>query len=99
MALFASLFVCAHRSVTFPQSPRGRSTYIVCLDCGKQAPYDWDRMQPGVFRSVGGQKPERRMTYRTKRLAIASGACLAGGVVFWGAVIWAWPALRATFGG
>src|SRR2546428_8487579 len=57
-SLFQDLFGCAHRKTTFPITPirRGRiaaqsnteskaQTYIACLDCGKELPYDWDRMR------------------------------------------------------
>jgi hypothetical protein len=56
-SLFQALFGCAHRKTTFPLTPirRGRiaaqsntelaQTYIACLDCGKELPYDWDRMR------------------------------------------------------
>jgi len=56
ISLLQSLFGCTHRKTTFPQTPirRGRiavntelkaQTYIACLDCGKELPYDWDRMR------------------------------------------------------
>jgi hypothetical protein len=51
----ASLFGCAHRHCTFPITarkpgalPEGKQrgdTYIVCLDCGKEFPYDWQQMK------------------------------------------------------
>jgi hypothetical protein len=51
-----SLFGCAHRNCTFPITaktpepvPSGgeasKNTYIVCLDCGKEFPYDWQQMK------------------------------------------------------
>jgi len=56
-SLLQALFGCPHRKTTFPMTPirRGRiashsntelkaQTYIACLDCGKELPYDWDRM-------------------------------------------------------
>src|SRR6476646_5114863 len=56
--LLQALFGCSHRKTTFPLTPRqgGRSgeprtvqskaqTYIACLDCGKELPYDWEKMQ------------------------------------------------------
>ncbi len=49
------LFGCWHRRRTMPISPRvgpgGRKrpapfdTYVVCLDCGKEFPYDWKTMR------------------------------------------------------
>lgn len=48
------LLGCSHQRTSFPMSPRrrpgtpaARSTYIVCLDCGKEFPYDWSRMHVG----------------------------------------------------
>jgi hypothetical protein len=51
-----SLFGCAHQHCTFPitakkkdaASSEGKppaTTYIVCLDCGKEFPYDWQQMK------------------------------------------------------
>ncbi len=51
------LFGCAHRKTSFPITHRretvaGRqqpgvpqATYIVCLDCGKEFPYSWEKMK------------------------------------------------------
>jgi hypothetical protein len=52
----ASLFGCAHRHRTFPMTARKprpaplegepyTGTYVVCLDCGKEFPYDWQQMK------------------------------------------------------
>ena len=42
------LFGCAHRTTTFPLTPkRKRDTYVVCLDCGKEFGYDWNAMRIG----------------------------------------------------
>jgi len=52
----ASLFGCVHQHCTFPITarkpgaplPEGKErgdTYIVCLDCGREFPYDWQRMK------------------------------------------------------
>jgi hypothetical protein len=56
----ASLFGCPHRRCTFPITSRNRSeeashakargshaTYIVCLECGQEFAYDWQRMKLG----------------------------------------------------
>ncbi len=51
-----SLLGCAHRHCTFPITVKKRdtvpakgkslnTTYIVCLDCGKEFPYDWEEMK------------------------------------------------------
>jgi hypothetical protein len=44
------LFGCSHRRLTFPMTARKgtsrtRSTYIVCLECGKEFAYDWSLMK------------------------------------------------------
>jgi hypothetical protein len=48
------LFGCWHRNYSFPRSARGQrrsgaaaatGTYVVCLDCGKEFPYDWQKMK------------------------------------------------------
>ena len=48
-------FGCAHKNYSFPitvRSARRRpaaaaltGTYVVCLDCGKEFPYDWAEMK------------------------------------------------------
>lgn len=44
-----ALVGCAHRHCTFPRTAQkqgtGASTYVVCLDCGKEFPYDWELMK------------------------------------------------------
>jgi hypothetical protein len=53
-ALLNTLFGCSHRRTSFPLTPRrkldnnaGRApeTYVVCLDCGTEFGYDWQKMQ------------------------------------------------------
>jgi hypothetical protein len=49
------LFGCYHRNYSFPiTKKRGQrvspaaaltGTYVVCLDCGKEFPYDWKEMR------------------------------------------------------
>jgi hypothetical protein len=48
------LFGCWHKNYTFPlTTKRGKrspaasltGTYVVCLDCGKELPYDWQEMK------------------------------------------------------
>jgi hypothetical protein len=45
----ASLFGCAHHHCTFPRTAKKpgtiTTTYVVCLDCGKEFPYDWHKMK------------------------------------------------------
>ncbi len=61
------LFGCRHSHYSFPITVRPRSrrnsaaaltgTYVACLDCGKEFPYDWQDMK--VVRSVA--TPRRRV--------------------------------------
>jgi hypothetical protein len=47
------LFRCSHRRLTRPMTPVSRSgeaqggTYVLCLDCGKQFPYDLQTKRVG----------------------------------------------------
>ena len=53
--MFNLLFGCWHRRCSFPITVRGKlrrraaasvtGTYVVCLDCGREFPYDWDKMK------------------------------------------------------
>ena len=55
MSLFDLVFGCTHKHCSFPISVRGKlrrseaasvtGTYVVCLDCGKEFPYDWKEMK------------------------------------------------------
>jgi hypothetical protein len=64
MNLFDLFFGCSHKHCSFPITVRGKlrrseaasvtGTYVVCLDCGKEFPYDWKEMK--LVRS----KPEAR---------------------------------------
>lgn len=47
-------FGCSHANYSFPHTPKGpkrpaaaglTGTYVVCLDCGKEFPYDLDEMR------------------------------------------------------
>lgn len=61
--LMDTLFGCRHSRYSFPVTIRGSArrpqaatltgTYVACLDCGKEFPYDWKEMK--VITS-----PERR---------------------------------------
>jgi hypothetical protein len=56
------LFGCSHKSFSFPitkrRGQRGPAaatltgTYVVCLDCGKEFPYDWQEMKVLEGRAV-----------------------------------------------
>lgn len=50
------LFGCAHKNYSFPITAKKGSiphceagqvtgTYVVCLNCGREFPYDWSRMK------------------------------------------------------
>jgi len=43
-SLLQSLFGCTHRKTTFPMTIKAH-TYIACLDCGKELPYNWENMK------------------------------------------------------
>jgi hypothetical protein len=56
MSLFDLVFSCWHQQRSFPITVRGKlrrsiaaasvtGTYVVCLDCGREFPYDWSRMK------------------------------------------------------
>ena len=55
MSLFDMVFGCSHKRCSFPMTTRGAKrrspaasltgTYVVCLDCGKEFPYDWKAMK------------------------------------------------------
>lgn len=41
------LLRCPHRNMSRPITPAHSGTYVVCLDCGTQLPYDWENMRVG----------------------------------------------------
>lgn len=57
MTIIDLLFGCLHSHYTFPQTPKSRpgkrlpkatlltGTYVVCIECGKEFPYDWNEMK------------------------------------------------------
>lgn len=53
-SFFDVMFGCTHRNYSFPFTPKDRhrcsaasitGTYVVCLGCGKEFPYDWHAMK------------------------------------------------------
>ncbi len=50
-----ALFGCRHSRYSFPVTIRGKArrpqaaaltgTYVACLDCGREFPYDWQEMK------------------------------------------------------
>ena len=72
-SLLDVLFGCCHKRYSFPitvKSAHRRSeaasvtgTYVVCLDCGKEFPYDWREMRvvsraARMAGEVGGEAAE-----------------------------------------
>ena len=55
MSVFDLLFGCSHKRCSFPMTVRGKlrriaaasvtGTYVACLDCGQEFPYDWNKMK------------------------------------------------------
>jgi hypothetical protein len=56
--LFNTFLGCSHRRTTFPITParkvgfppalgKRHSTYVACLDCGKEFGYNWSEMRIG----------------------------------------------------
>jgi hypothetical protein len=53
--LFSAAFGCWHQHYSFPMTVRSgkrrnsaaavTGTYVVCMDCGKELPYDWAQMK------------------------------------------------------
>jgi hypothetical protein len=53
VTIFDAIFGCWHKRTTFPitnrrgqrRSNAQHGTYVVCLDCGKEFAYDWQKMR------------------------------------------------------
>jgi len=55
LKLYEAVFGCRHSHYSFPVSARRMArrppaaaltgTYVACLDCGKEFPYDWQEMK------------------------------------------------------
>ncbi len=69
--LLDAVFGCWHQRYSFPMTVRSgpaggaqrKATYVVCLDCGKQLPYDWQAMKvvaatADTARAVGRLAPK-----------------------------------------
>ncbi|HWR36291.1 MAG TPA: hypothetical protein VN622_10520 [Clostridia bacterium] len=76
--LFDMVFGCWHRNYSFPITAKGSKrrskaasltgTYVVCLDCGKEFPYNWEEMKviaamPKQAAAISGESVE---TYANK---------------------------------
>ncbi len=67
------LFGCTHKRFTFPITLRAgkrrseaavlTGTYVVCLDCGREFPYDWRQMRV-VCETVPGRLAEAAETVK-----------------------------------
>jgi len=77
--VFDLLFGCTHRRYTFPitakpgQPRTGAAaltgTYVACLDCGKEFPYDWKLMKvvtPAASAAAAARTADRTATVDLK---------------------------------
>jgi hypothetical protein len=70
-----ALFGCWHANYSFPRTTKPgqrrseaaavTGTYVVCLDCGKEFPYDWQEM-----RIVTASRSARRMVEPAESFAV-----------------------------
>jgi hypothetical protein len=70
-----AVFGCWHTHYSFPMTVRAgkrrsagavkTGTYVVCLDCGKELPYDWQEMRV----VPPGELPARVVSLATKEAA------------------------------
>jgi hypothetical protein len=68
--IFGCLITCRHKRTSFPMSaPTGRESlipwrypYVVCLDCGKEFPYQWQQMRI-IVRQPQTSRPARSMFF------------------------------------
>ena len=75
-SLMNAFFGCSHRRTTFPMTPMRKNggfkagtlvrseTYIVCLDCGRELPYDWDEMRVGKRVAQSRRAAEAQLSLR-----------------------------------
>jgi hypothetical protein len=77
MSLFDLVFGCTHKHCSFPITVRGKlrrseaasvtGTYVVCLDCGKEFPYDWKEMK--IVKPHGSDAPRPVTAVPNRRAA------------------------------
>jgi hypothetical protein len=70
------LFGCSHSNYSFPRTAKSgqrrgvaaalTGTYVVCLDCGKEFPYDWQEMKIVSAAKLGGRMTEPAESYAVK---------------------------------
>jgi len=69
MSLFDLVFGCWHKRCSFPITVHGKlrrstaaasltGTYVVCLDCGREFPYDWSKMKMLASKPSTGRAAE-----------------------------------------
>jgi len=96
-SILGGLFGCSHRRLTRPITPVSKpgvpsgETYVVCLECGKQFVYDWNRMRIGkpIERSVdtGVLNPEVPGAAKTKMKYALFGSAIPLAVLVGGALV------------
>jgi hypothetical protein len=78
-SLFNRLFFCAHRRTTFPLTPtrqgaaptaKRTGTYVVCLDCGKEFPYNWKQLRIERPIENGAAPKSARRAFRDTAVAV-----------------------------
>ena len=78
MGFLDVLFGCSHKKLSFPISVRGgrrrstpaaslTGTYVVCLDCGHEFPYDWNQMK--VVNHVNDSSTSAAIATEPRRVA------------------------------
>jgi len=75
-SIMDAVFGCSHSKTTFPMTPLRKSggfpmaavprhgTYVACLECGKELPYDWDEMRVGKPVSGPRRAAEAQPSFR-----------------------------------
>jgi len=71
-----ALFGCWHANYSFPRTAKPgqrrsdaaavTGTYVVCLDCGKEFPYDWQEMKIVTAHKAARHMTEPAESYATK---------------------------------
>jgi len=77
MGFMDVLFGCSHKKLSFPITVRGvrrrsqaasvTGTYVVCLECGHEFPYDWKEMK--VVREASAVAPRVGVATEPRRVA------------------------------
>ena len=77
MGFMDVLFGCSHKKLSFPITVRGvrrrsqaasvTGTYVVCLECGHEFPYDWKEMK--VVREASAVASSAGIATQPRRVA------------------------------